>query len=104
MLYHLASKIKNQIADKLLFLAKYIAEKKLDTIQRLDAGLNYLLNHIKENIDIFDFEKECGINIVVSPEEIEYEVEKVINAHKIEITEKRYLYYIIVFIIININI
>ncbi|XP_623880.1 probable glutamine--tRNA ligase isoform X2 [Apis mellifera] len=90
LLYHLASKIKNQIVDKLSFLAKYIAEKKLDTIQRLDAGLNYLLNHIKENIDIFDFEKECGINIVVSPEEIEYEVEKVINAHKIEITEKRY--------------
>lgn len=86
------------------FLAKYIAEKKLDTIQRLDASLSYLLNHIKENVDISDFEKECGINIVVSPEEIEYEVEKVINAHKIEITEKRYLHYIIILIIININI
>ncbi|XP_076392899.1 glutaminyl-tRNA synthetase [Megachile rotundata] len=90
LLYHLASKIKNQISDKLPFLTKYIVEKKLDTIQRVDAGLNYLLSHIKENVDISNFEKQCGIGITVSPEEIEHEVEKVIHAHKIEILEKRY--------------
>ncbi|OAD56129.1 putative glutamine--tRNA ligase [Eufriesea mexicana] len=90
LLYHLASKIKTQIADKLLFLAKYIVEKKLDTIQRLDTGLNYLLSHIKENVDVSDFEKECGVGIVISPEKIECEVEKLINAHKMEIIEKRY--------------
>ncbi|XP_076237813.1 glutaminyl-tRNA synthetase [Calliopsis andreniformis] len=90
LLYHLASKIKNQIVDKLLFFAKYIAEKKLDTTQRVDAGLNFILNHVKETIDITNFEKECGIGIVVLPEDIEREVEKVINAHKTEILEKRY--------------
>ncbi|KOC59075.1 putative glutamine--tRNA ligase [Habropoda laboriosa] len=90
LLYHLASKIKNQIADKLLFLTQYIAEKKLDTIQRIDAALNYLLNNITQNIDISNFEKECGVGVIVSPEEIEYEIEKVISAHKTEIIEKRY--------------
>ncbi|XP_043260696.1 probable glutamine--tRNA ligase isoform X1 [Colletes gigas] len=90
LLYHLASKIKNQIADKLPFITKYIAEKKLDTTQRVDTGLNFLLHHIKETIDISNFEKECGIGIVVLPEEIECEVEKIINEHKTEILEKRY--------------
>ncbi|CAL7935098.1 unnamed protein product [Xylocopa violacea] len=90
LLYHLASKIKNQIADKSPFIAKYIAEKKLDTIQRVDAGLNYLLNHIKGNVDVPEFEKECGVGVVISPEEIECEVEKVINTHRTEIIEKRY--------------
>lgn len=90
-MYHLASKIKNQIADKIAFIAKYIAEKKLDTTQRVDAALNYFLNHVKETIDITKFEEECGIGIVVSPEEIESEVEKVISAYKAEILEKRYI-------------
>ncbi|XP_076646067.1 glutaminyl-tRNA synthetase [Halictus rubicundus] len=90
LLYHLASKIKNQISDNLPFAAKYIAEKKLDTIQRVDAALSFLLHHIKETIEISNFEKECGIGVVVTPEEIETEVEKVINEHKSEILEKRY--------------
>ncbi|XP_033354259.1 probable glutamine--tRNA ligase isoform X2 [Bombus vosnesenskii] len=90
LLYQLASKIKNQIANKLSFLAKYIAEKKLDTTQRLDAGLDYLLNHIEGYVNVSAFEKECGIGIVISPEEIEREVEKVISTHKVEIIEKRY--------------
>ncbi|XP_031827512.2 glutaminyl-tRNA synthetase isoform X1 [Nomia melanderi] len=90
LLYHLASKIKNQISDKLPFVAKYIAEKKLDTIQRVDVALSFLLHHTKEAIDVSNFEEECGIGIVVSPEEIEIEVEKAINEHKSEILQKRY--------------
>lgn len=90
LLYHLASKIKHQIADKLPFVAKYITEKKLDTSQRVDAALSFLLSHVKETIDVSNFEKECGIGVVVSPEEIECAVEKVISGHRAEILEKRY--------------
>lgn len=86
----MASKIKNQIADNLPLFAEYIAKKKLDSTQRVDAGLNYLLNHIKEEINISNFEAECGVGIVISPEEVECEVEKVIRAHKTEIVNKRY--------------
>lgn len=90
LLYHLASKIKNQIVDRIPFVAKYIAEKKLDVVQRVDVGLNYLLSHVKDAIDESDFEKECGVGVVVSPEEIENEVEKQIKQHRDEILEKRY--------------
>ncbi|CAK9821612.1 Probable glutamine--tRNA ligase [Anthophora retusa] len=90
LLYHLASKIKIQIVDKLLFLTGYIAERKLDTTQRIDAALNYLLDNIKKDINISNFEEACGVGVIVSPEEIEREVEQVISAHKAEIMEKRY--------------
>ena len=90
LLYHLASKIKHQIADKLPFVAKCITEKKLDTTQRVDAALSFLLSHVKETVDVSNFEKECGVGVVVSPEEIECAVEKVISGHRAEILEKRY--------------
>ncbi|KAG7200944.1 hypothetical protein KM043_003304 [Ampulex compressa] len=90
LLYHLASKIKNQITDKISFLAKYIGEKKIDTVQRVDAALSYLLANVKGNIDIADFERACGLGIVVLPKDIQREVEKQLEAHKDEISEKRY--------------
>lgn len=90
LLYHLSSKIKAQIADKLTFLSKYIAEKKLDTVQRLDAALNYVLNNLHEEINILAFEEACGIGIIILPEQVEEEVEKLIKIHKDEIIEKRY--------------
>ncbi|XP_020290986.1 probable glutamine--tRNA ligase [Pseudomyrmex gracilis] len=90
LLYHLSSKIKNQITDKLSFVVKYIAEKKLDTVQRVDAALTYLLTNVNNKLNVTEFEEFCGIGVVVSPEQIEEEVEKIINNHKTEILEKRY--------------
>lgn len=89
MLYHLASKIKNQIVDKIPFITNYIAEKKLDNVQRVDAALAYLLANANTVLDIAKFEESCGIGVVVLPEQIEEEVEKIIKAHKHEILEKR---------------
>ena len=85
----MASKVKTQIADKVPLISKYIVEKKLDTIQRVDAALNYLLNNIKETVDIRALEEACGVGIVITPEQIEEAVEKLINRHKDEILEKR---------------
>ncbi|KAL6268379.1 hypothetical protein P5V15_001512 [Pogonomyrmex californicus] len=90
LLYHLASKIKNQIADKISFITNYIVEKKLDNIQRLDVALIYLLANVNNDLDITKFEESCGIGIIISPEQIEEEVEKIIKVHKDEILEKRY--------------
>ncbi|XP_043501637.1 probable glutamine--tRNA ligase [Polistes fuscatus] len=90
LLYHLSSKIKAQITDKIPFLSKFIAEKKLDTVQRLDAALNYVLSNLNEEIHISAFEESCGIGIVVLPEQIEEEVEELIKIHKDEILKKRY--------------
>ncbi|XP_011173631.1 probable glutamine--tRNA ligase [Solenopsis invicta] len=90
LLYHLASKIKNQIADKIPFITNCIVEKKLNSVQRVDAALTYLLANVNNTPDIAKFEEFCGVGIVVSPEQIEEEVEKIIKAHKDEILEKRY--------------
>ncbi|CAL1677652.1 unnamed protein product [Lasius platythorax] len=90
LLYHLASKIKNQVVDKIPFVTNYIVEKKLDTVQRIDAALSYLLANVNNALNIAEFEEFCGIGVVVSPEQIEEEVEKIIKAHENEIIEKRY--------------
>ncbi|KMQ96224.1 putative glutaminyl-trna synthetase [Lasius niger] len=90
LLYHLASKIKNQVVDKIPFVTNYIVEKKLDTVQRIDAALSYLLANVNNTLNIAEFEEFCGVGVVVSPEQIEEEVEKIIKAHKNEIIEKRY--------------
>ncbi|EFN78066.1 probable glutamine--tRNA ligase [Harpegnathos saltator] len=90
LLYHLASKIKNQIVDKIPFVTNYIIEKKLDTVQRIDAALTYLLANINNDINVADFEEFCGVGVIVLPEQIEAEVEKVVKVYKNEILEKRY--------------
>lgn len=90
LIYHLASNIKTQILNELPLVAKYIAEKKLDSVLKVDSALNFLLDNIKKEIKISEFENACGIGVEVSPEQIEAEVEKSINKHKNEIIEKRY--------------
>ena len=90
LLYHLASKIKPQIIERAVFVAESIALKKLDTGRRVDAALDYLLGNLTGELNIPEFEEACGVGIVVTPEEIEAEVEKFIEKHKNEINEKRY--------------
>ena len=49
----------------------------------------HLLANVGNAVDIAKFEEFCGIGIVVLPEQIEEEVEKIIKAHKNAILEKR---------------
>lgn len=91
LLYHLATKIKPQIKEHLPFLVKYIVTKKLDSTVRVDKAIDYILSNIN-NIVISDFDKYCGVGIVVTPEEIEKAVEKQIAICKVELLEKRYRY------------
>lgn len=90
LLYNLATKIKPQVAEHLGFVAKNIAERKLDTQQRLDAALEYLLSNTTKAIDVAAFEKACGVGIVVTPGEIEEVVEKLILANKEALIAQRY--------------
>lgn len=75
--------------DKIPFITNYIVEKKLDSVQRVDAALAYLLANVSSVLDTAKFEEACGVGVVVSPERIEEEVEKIIKLHKDEILEKR---------------
>uniref|UniRef100_A0A1B0CZE9 glutamine--tRNA ligase n=1 Tax=Phlebotomus papatasi TaxID=29031 RepID=A0A1B0CZE9_PHLPP len=92
LLYHMASKIKPQICGHLGLLGKYIKEQKLDTIPRVDAALEFLLTHgVKDSsVNLQDFEKACGVGIVVTPEEIDRAVEGVIGKNREVILQQRY--------------
>lgn len=91
LIYHLATKIKPQIAGHLGFVCKYISSGKLDSTLRVDAALEYLLSHVNESkVDGSAFEKACGVGVVVTPEQVEQAVEKHLAQYKQELLEKRY--------------
>lgn len=91
LIYHLATKIKPQISDKLLFVSDYIAKGKLDSTLRVDAALEYLLSNVNEvKINVAAFEYACGVGVVVTPEEVEQAVEQHMAKYKQELLEKRY--------------
>lgn len=71
-------------------MSESIVKKKLDTIQRVDAALNYFLSNIKESIDIKAFEDACGVGIEITQEQIKNAVNVIIEKNKNEIIEKRY--------------
>jgi glutaminyl-tRNA synthetase len=77
--------------NQIPLLTQYIIEKKLDSVQKLDCALNYLLNNVGRSIDFHEFDNACGIGIIISLKEIEIEVEKYINKYKNEIIEKRFV-------------
>ncbi|CAH0546360.1 unnamed protein product [Brassicogethes aeneus] len=91
LLYHLATKIKPQILHHLPLIVDYIKSNKLDSIVRVDKAIEFALNNLTE-IKTVDFDKYCGVGIVVTPEEIEECVEKHIAEHKNELVEMRYRY------------
>ena len=91
LIYHMCTKIKPQITHQLKFLVNYIVEKKLDTSIRVDAALEYLLTHgTHKDFNVGEFEKACGVGIVVTPEEIEQNVEKVMAKYKEDLIQQRY--------------
>ncbi|XP_033606818.1 probable glutamine--tRNA ligase [Cryptotermes secundus] len=90
LLYHLAAKIKVQIHHFIPVVVEYIVANKINSQQQIDAALDYLLSHLKGDLNIKEFETACGVGITVSPEEIEHVVEKLIKKHKDELLDKRY--------------
>ncbi|XP_067614419.1 probable glutamine--tRNA ligase [Eurosta solidaginis] len=93
LLYHMASKIKPQLASDLPLLTRYIVERKLDTTLRVDAALEYLMKNIQKKgvaINIQEFEEACGVGVVVTPEEIERVVQEQVKLFKDVLLEQRY--------------
>lgn len=92
LLYHMASKIKQQIVHQLPLLVRYIVERKLDNTVRVDFALEYLLKTGHQGSDVYlpEFDKYCGVGVVVTPDEIDRAVESVIVKHKQAIVEQRY--------------
>lgn len=88
LLYGLASRLRDP--RRLSFLVSYVAGKKILTELQLSAALEYVRSHPLDPIDTADFEQECGVGVVVTPEQIEEAVEAAINRHKPQIMLERY--------------
>ncbi len=59
--------------------------------------MEYLISNPLGDVDIKAFEESCGVGILVTPEQIEQEVEKLIKKYHSELVEKRYVYKIIIY-------
>lgn len=92
LIYHLCSKIKAQSMQHLELLVGLIADNKLDTTVRVEFALEFVLNHSVKgtSIDIVALEKHCGVNVVVTSEDIDKAVEEVISKYKKELIDQRY--------------
>ncbi|XP_072276713.1 glutamine--tRNA ligase isoform X1 [Pyxicephalus adspersus] len=88
LLYNVSTRLKD--TKRLGFLVGYITSKKIGTDLQLNAALDYVKGHPVDPIDVADFEKECGVGVVVTPEEIEEAVEAVIQKYKEQLLEERY--------------
>ncbi|XP_017491019.1 PREDICTED: probable glutamine--tRNA ligase [Rhagoletis zephyria] len=93
LLYHVATKMKPQVAHELPLLARYIVERKLDSTLRVDAAIEYILKNVQKkgaSLNKQEFEEACGVGVVVTPEEIERVVQEQVKLHKDALLEQRY--------------
>ncbi|GCC20433.1 hypothetical protein chiPu_0018993 [Chiloscyllium punctatum] len=88
LLYNAATRLKDQ--THLGFLVQYIAKKEVTSDLQLNASLDYIKNHQLGPIDSADFERECGIGVVVTPEQIEEVVEATVNKYRNQLMLDRY--------------
>ncbi|XP_003217895.3 glutamine--tRNA ligase [Anolis carolinensis] len=88
LLYSVASRLKDP--KHLGFLVEYIATKKIVTDLQVNAALEYIKSHPVETIDPTDFDRFCGVGVVVTPEQIEEAVEAVISKHRAQLLSERY--------------
>jgi len=91
LLYQLATKIKSQIKNRSSFIIEKIVNKKLLTEPQLNAAFDYFLsNLLQETVDTKAFDQFCGVDVVVTPEEIKASVTGVLNKNKDELVKNRY--------------
>lgn len=53
--------------------------------------MDYLISNPIGEVNIKAFQESCGVGVVVTPEQIEQEVEKTIKKYQKELLEKRYV-------------
>lgn len=59
-------------------------------IKQIKAAFDYFLSNPLAEVDMKKFNEACGVDVVVTPEEIKKNVCEVIATHKDELIEKRY--------------
>ncbi|KAI3357597.1 hypothetical protein L3Q82_016012 [Scortum barcoo] len=88
LLYSMASRLKD--TKRLAFLSDSIAQCKICTELQLAAALDFVKSHPQDPINQKEFDKACGVGVVITPEQIEDAVEIVIKKHKEQLLKERY--------------
>ncbi|XP_013990326.1 glutamine--tRNA ligase [Salmo salar] len=88
LLYTMASRLRDP--KRLGFLTDHIAQRKICTELQLAAALEFVKSHPQDPINQQEFESLCGVGVVITPEQIEDKVEKVIKKHKDQLLQERY--------------
>lgn len=90
LLYTIAAKLKSQVAHHCSLLAQYVGSRKITSDPQLTAAMDYLLHHPGNNVNLDELNAACGVGVVVTADDIEDNVSKVLDRHKAELVEKRY--------------
>ncbi|KAH3819313.1 glutamine--tRNA ligase-like isoform X1 [Dreissena polymorpha] len=90
LLYHVATKLKARKYQSII--VEYIAKRKLLSEAQVNAAMDYFKHNPLEPVDYHLFESECGVGVVVTPDQVEEAVEGVIALHKTGLLEQRYRY------------
>ncbi|XP_060575052.1 glutamine--tRNA ligase-like [Ruditapes philippinarum] len=90
LLYHVATKLKTRKYQRQI--VDYIATKKITSENQLNAAFDYFKHFPLEPIDWSAFEQECGVGVVITPDQVEAAVEDVIGKHKAGLQAQRYKY------------
>ena len=92
LLILLAEKLNPAYNHRLPLLLKYVIPKDISSSQQLDAAIAYLRKKGEEEINSEEFEKQCGIGIKITDEDIRKGVNNLMKP-KLEIIKKqRYNY------------
>merc|ERR1712154_377782 len=67
-------------------LLEYVVGGKIKTTIQLAAAYNYISNN--ETIDIAQFEKECGVGVVVTTKQMNTTIDAIIAKYKTQLKSK----------------
>jgi glutaminyl-tRNA synthetase len=95
MFYQLSTKYPTSIETKLDLIASYIKDGKITKTNQLEGAIGFLKKTIAEKgveaeIDSAEFEKESGVGIVVTEDDIVNCVNTLFEKNKTEIEEKKH--------------
>ncbi|GMR47948.1 hypothetical protein PMAYCL1PPCAC_18143, partial [Pristionchus mayeri] len=90
LLYNIGSKVKAQCLHHLPVVVRLIVEDKIKTDSQATAAVSYILANALKELDVSDLEKECGVGIVVTADQIEDTVASLIATHNDILMAERY--------------
>lgn len=90
ILYNVGTKTKAQCAHHLPSVIQLVVDDKIKTDTQATAAVSYILNNAMNKLNHSELERECGVGIVVTEDEMEETVKNVISSYKEKLVADRY--------------